>query len=58
MVEEDDDDEENDVVASDLALIRSEDDEIVLAIGWTGGRVDLGVIVDPPVPRWLTSRVS
>nr|XP_019009175.1 uncharacterized protein I206_05821 [Kwoniella pini CBS 10737]OCF47956.1 hypothetical protein I206_05821 [Kwoniella pini CBS 10737] len=30
--------------------------EIVIAIAWSGGRVDIGLEVDKPEPRWLSSR--
>ena len=47
-------------VASDLMLFQSKKlgGETVVAIAWAGGRVDLGLVLDPPQPRWLSSKVS
>lgn len=50
--------------ATDLIVLRAsgdnEDDNgprvNVIAIAWSAGRVDLGVAIDTPEPRWVTSR--
>lgn len=34
------------------------EDVAFLAIAWSGGRVDIGLQVEKPEPRWITSRVS
>lgn len=64
--------DEEEQVASDLHIGRccvpvgqgegddeAEREEIVLvAIAWSGGRVDLGVVGEKPEPQWITSKVS
>lgn len=46
-------------VASDILISEAgEQGETVVAIAWSGGKVDLCLIVDPPQPRWVNSRVS
>jgi nucleoporin NUP82 len=62
-------DDVDEQMATDLAIIRARGDKEkkeggdsdgqrinVLAIAWSGGRVDLGVEVTPPEPRWMSSR--
>lgn len=55
-------DDVDEQMATDLIVIRAGADSEsthrinVLAIAWSGGRVDLGVEVEPPEPRWVTSR--
>ena len=61
--------EEDEQVASDLYITSvtgnpEEEDEgvereelIVVAIAWSGGRVDLGVEMEKPEPQWIASRV-
>ena len=45
-------------VASDILFFgANEDGDAVMAVCWAGGRVDLGVIVDPLLPRWQDSKV-
>lgn len=55
--------EDEDQVASDLYIFASvlnegEQGVTVVAIAWSGGRVDLGIQVNKPEPRWISSRVS
>ncbi|TXT13342.1 hypothetical protein VHUM_00709 [Vanrija humicola] len=50
--------------AADLIVLRASGDNEdenaprvnVVAIAWSAGRVDLGVAIDTPEPRWVTSR--
>lgn len=44
--------------ALDLVLLQGDDGEVVHGMAWNGGRVDLGIMVDPPMPRWSSTRVS
>ena len=44
--------------AMDLVLLQGDEGEVVHGIAWSGGRVDLGIMVDPPMPRWSSTRVS
>ncbi|KAK4686952.1 nucleoporin NUP82, partial [Tremellales sp. Uapishka_1] len=49
-------DEDEEQVAVDLVLFQPLDDTVVLSIAWSGGRVDLGLVVEKPEPRWLSVR--
>ncbi|KAK8849523.1 hypothetical protein IAR55_004857 [Kwoniella newhampshirensis] len=61
-----DDNDDEDQMASDLFVAevaatyedreQSKDKETVIAIGWSGGRVDVGLEVEKPEPRWVSSR--
>lgn len=42
--------------ATDFLLLEN-DGEVVYAICWTGGRVDLGMMIDTPNPRWVSTKV-
>lgn len=44
--------------ALDLVLLKGDEGEVVYGIAWNGGRIDLGIMVDVPVPRWSSTRVS
>jgi nucleoporin NUP82 len=45
-------------VASDMVMILTEEGEAVMGIAWAGGRVDVGVLIDMPTPKWVDGRVS
>lgn len=46
-------------VACDLIIAQAgEEGETMVAIAWSGGKVDLGLVVDQPKPRWVNPRVS
>nr|XP_019043367.1 hypothetical protein I302_07943 [Kwoniella bestiolae CBS 10118]OCF22297.1 hypothetical protein I302_07943 [Kwoniella bestiolae CBS 10118] len=57
-------DEDDEQAATDLYISHippSEEEEngeteTIIAIAWSGGRVDIGLEVEKPVPRWLSSR--
>ncbi|WWC95514.1 hypothetical protein V866_002379 [Kwoniella sp. B9012] len=59
-------DEDDEQAATDLYIsqIRSSgddeeggrSDETIIAIAWSGGRVDMGLEVEKPEPRWFSSR--
>ena len=54
---EDDDEDEN--AATDLAVFEGGGKgELVIAVAWARGRVDVSLAVDRPLPRWVSSRVS
>ncbi|WWD20148.1 hypothetical protein CI109_104624 [Kwoniella shandongensis] len=64
--DENDEDEELDQVASDLFVSEvvaadgegegSKEKETIIAIAWSGGRIDIGLEVEKPEPRWNSSR--
>lgn len=45
-------------IASDICLFDAGGEQVVMAVAWAGGRVDLGVLVDSPVPKWHDPKVS
>jgi nucleoporin NUP82 len=45
-------------VASDMVIILTEAGEAVMGIAWAGGRVDVGMLIDMPTPKWVDGRVS
>nr|XP_018260420.1 uncharacterized protein I303_07339 [Kwoniella dejecticola CBS 10117]OBR82578.1 hypothetical protein I303_07339 [Kwoniella dejecticola CBS 10117] len=56
--DEDEEQAATDLLVSDVPPPEGQEGEgsSVIAIAWSGGRVDIGLEVDKPEPRWLSSR--
>ena len=58
QVENETEDDEEDEAASDLLMMENESSgSVIFAIAWSTGRVDIGLVADPPLPRWNSSKV-
>lgn len=44
--------------ATDLLVLEAGEGELVFGVCWAGGRVDLGMMLDTPSPRWISTKVS